>query len=63
MEAASAIARGAVQEAVTQLAPSDGVVSQQVHVGPDDIAIQIISTKQIPAAKITPGLSTHKVCG
>ena len=47
------LTRGAVQEELKRLAPPDTLVSQQVSVDNDAIAIRLISTKPIPEAKIT----------
>lgn len=47
------LARGVVQEELKRLAPPDAIVSQQVSVGKDVIAIRLISTKPIVDAKVT----------
>ena len=44
--------RGAVQEELKHLVPSDALVSQQVNVARDSIAIRLISTSPIPNARI-----------
>lgn len=46
------IARGAVQQELKHLLPSSAVVSQQVVVDPDVIAIRLISTERIPDSRI-----------
>ncbi len=47
------LTRGEVQRAVKRLVPSNAIVSQQVSIGKDEIAIRLISTRSIPEAKIT----------
>ena len=51
--AAETLTRGAVQDELKQLVPSDAVVSQQVTVGKDEIVIRLISTRRIPDSKVT----------
>jgi len=50
--AGEAIARGAVQEAIRKLIPRGTLVSQQVEVSKKAVAVQLISTKEIPAAEL-----------
>jgi hypothetical protein len=47
------LTRGAVQDELKRLAPSDAIVSQQVSVNPEAILIHLISTSRIPASKLT----------
>ena len=47
------LTRGAIQEAMKGLVPSNAVVSQQVTVGKDAIVIHLISTSRIPDSKVT----------
>lgn len=47
------ITRGTVQDELKSLVPADEIVSQQVSVGKDAIAIHLISTTRIPDAKVT----------
>ncbi len=49
--AGEAIVRGAVQDAVKDLLPQGSIVSQQVEVGHNNVAIRLISTQDVPAAK------------
>ncbi len=49
--AGEAIARGVVQSELTNLVSSDTIVTQQVQIDPDRIAIHLISTQPIPEAK------------
>ncbi len=49
------LARGAVQEELKRLVPSGAVVSQQVNVGADAIAIHLISTRTHPRFEIGRG--------
>lgn len=49
--AGEAIVRGAVQDAVKDLLPQGSIVSQQVEVGHNNVAIRLISTQEVPAAK------------
>ncbi|MGA7413726.1 MAG: hypothetical protein WBW33_24845, partial [Bryobacteraceae bacterium] len=46
------LARGAVQDELKRLVPSAAVVSQQVSVGRNEIAIRLISTTPIPDTKV-----------
>jgi uncharacterized hydrophobic protein (TIGR00271 family) len=46
------LTRGAIQDELRGLAPSAALVSQQVSIGQDQIAIHLISTKQIPDSKL-----------
>ncbi|CAN5707054.1 TIGR00341 family protein [soil metagenome] len=50
--AGEAVARGAVQEVMRDLVPRGSLVSQQVEVGRQTIAIQLVSTKAIPENKL-----------
>ncbi len=50
--AGEAIVRGTVQEVVKGLLPSGALVSQQVQVGRDNVAVRLISTEQVPEAKL-----------
>ena len=51
--ASETLTRGAVQDELKRLVPSDAIVSQQVTVGRDEIVIRLISTRRIPDAKVT----------
>lgn len=51
--AGEAVARAAVQTTLRRLAPSDILVSEQVEVGRDAIAIRLVSTRNISASDIT----------
>lgn len=51
--ASETLTRAAVQEALRQLVTSGGIVSQQVNVDKDAIAINLISTQPIPDAKVS----------
>lgn len=51
--AAETLTRGAVQEELKRLVPSDAIVSQQVSVDKDEIDIHLISTRRIPDSKVT----------
>ena len=44
--------RGAVQDELKRLVPSDALVSQRVTVGKDEVVIHLISTRRIPDAKV-----------
>ncbi len=46
------LTRTTVQEDLKRLIPSGGVVSQQVTVGKDDIAIRLVSTHAIPDSRV-----------
>ena len=46
------LARGAIREAVRQLAPREAIVSQMVDLAPDRIRVRLILTDAVPAAKI-----------
>ncbi len=46
------LTRGAVQEQVRRLTPSDTLVSQQVSIAKEGIVIHLISTKPIPDASV-----------
>jgi uncharacterized hydrophobic protein (TIGR00271 family) len=50
--ASETLARGAIQQEIHRLVPSDGVLSQQVSVNKDAIVIHLISTKPIPDAEV-----------
>ena len=49
--AGETVARGVVQSELKRLVPSDAIVSQQVRIDPDRIAIRVISTQPVPEAK------------
>jgi uncharacterized hydrophobic protein (TIGR00271 family) len=49
---ADVVARSAVQDAVGRLAPAGGLVSHQVALGPHEIEISLISTRNIEPARI-----------
>ena len=51
--ASETLTRGAVQDELKQLVPSDAIVSQQVTVGNAEIVIHLISTRVIPSSKTT----------
>ena len=51
--ASETITRGTVQTELKRFVPADAIVSQQVSLGRDDIAIHLISTKRIPESKVT----------
>jgi uncharacterized hydrophobic protein (TIGR00271 family) len=50
--AAETVARGSVQSELAHLISSDKIVTQQVQIDPDKIAIRLISTQPIPGAKV-----------
>jgi uncharacterized hydrophobic protein (TIGR00271 family) len=50
--AGEAVARTAVQQAIQNLIPRGALVSQQVEVGRDSIAVQLVATQRIPKRKI-----------
>jgi len=50
--ASEAAARGAVQEQVRKLIPRAALVSQQIEVGRDGIAVRLVSTEAIPQANL-----------
>jgi len=50
--AGETIVRNAVQDVVRSLLPPAAVVSQQVEVGPDNVAVRLISTEAVPADKL-----------
>jgi len=50
--AGEAVARNAVQEVVKGLLPPGALVSQQVEVGRDSVAVRLISTRVVPEDKI-----------
>jgi uncharacterized hydrophobic protein (TIGR00271 family) len=50
--AGEAVARGAIQDVVKRLLPPGALVSQQVEVGRDNVAIRLISTHDVPQDKI-----------
>lgn len=50
--AGEAISRGAVQDVVKGLLPPGSLVSQQVEVGREDVAVRLISTRVVPKEKI-----------
>jgi uncharacterized hydrophobic protein (TIGR00271 family) len=47
-----AVARGAIQDVVKGLLPPGALVSQQVEVGRDSVAVRLISTRVVPDDKI-----------
>ena len=47
-----AVSRAAVQDVLKKLVPAGAIVSQQVSLGPNDIAIRLISTQRIPDPRI-----------
>lgn len=51
--AGETLTRAAVQEDLKRLVSAGGVVSQQVDVSREEIAIHLISTRPIPASKVT----------
>jgi uncharacterized hydrophobic protein (TIGR00271 family) len=50
--AGETIIRGTVQDAVRDLLPPEALVSQQVEVGRQSVAVRLISTENVPAAKL-----------
>jgi hypothetical protein len=44
--------RGTVQDVVSTLLPSEALVSQQVQLGQDSVAVRLISTEDVPEAKL-----------
>jgi uncharacterized hydrophobic protein (TIGR00271 family) len=50
--AGEAVVRGAVQEVVKGLLPPGALVSQQVEVGRESVAVRLVSTRAIPDGKI-----------
>ena len=50
--AGEAVARTAIQEVVKELLPPGALVSQQVEVGRDNVAVRLISTRVVPEDKI-----------
>jgi hypothetical protein len=46
--ASETLTRGTVQTELKRFVPADAIVSQQVSLGKDDIAIRVISTRGIP---------------
>ena len=50
--ASEAVARGTVEEEIKRLIPGTALVSRQVHVASQEIAIELISTQPVAAAKI-----------
>jgi len=51
--ASETLIRGAVQDEMKQLVQSDAIVSQQVTVGAEEVAIHVIATRRIPDSKVT----------
>ena len=51
--AGEVVNRAAVQDELKRLVPSGAIVSQQVSMGKDDIAIRLISTQPIADARVT----------
>jgi uncharacterized hydrophobic protein (TIGR00271 family) len=47
-----AVARGAIQDVVKGLLPPGALVSQQVEVGRESVAVRLISTRAVPEEKI-----------
>lgn len=50
--AGEAVARGAVQDVVKGLLPPGALVSQQIEVGRDSVAVRLISTRSVPDARL-----------
>jgi len=50
--AGEAVARGAVQDVVKGLLPPGTLISQQVEVGRDSVAVRLTSTRSIPDARL-----------
>ncbi|MGO8719601.1 MAG: DUF389 domain-containing protein [Acidobacteriaceae bacterium] len=50
--AGETLARGVVQDVVTQLLPPGALVSQQVEVGRESVAVRLISTRDVSDAKL-----------
>jgi uncharacterized hydrophobic protein (TIGR00271 family) len=50
--AGEAAVRGAIQDVVKQLLPPGALVTQQVEVGRDSVAVRLISTRVVPEEKI-----------
>ena len=50
--AGEAVARGAIQDVVKGMLPSGALVSQQVEIGRESVAIRLISTRVVPEEKI-----------
>jgi uncharacterized hydrophobic protein (TIGR00271 family) len=50
--AGEAVARGAVQDVVKGLLPPGSLISQQVEVGRDSVAVRLTSTRSIPDTKL-----------
>jgi uncharacterized hydrophobic protein (TIGR00271 family) len=50
--AGEAVARGAVQDVVKELLPPGALVSQQVEVGRDSVAVRLISTRTVSDEKL-----------
>jgi uncharacterized hydrophobic protein (TIGR00271 family) len=50
--AGEAAARGAIQDVVKRLLPPGALVTQQVEVGRDSVAVRLISTRVVPEEKI-----------
>ncbi len=46
------IARGAVRDAVREIAPRDAIVSQTLDLAPDRIRVQLIMTEAVPPEKV-----------
>jgi len=51
--ASEAVSRSAVQDEVRHLLPENAIVSQQINLGRNEIAIRLISTKRVPESAIT----------
>ena len=51
--ASETITREAVQDELKRLVPADAIVSQQVSVGKDEIAIRLISTRPVPDSTVS----------
>jgi len=50
--AGEAVARGAVHDVVKGLLPSGALVSQQIEVGRDSVAVRLIATRSVPDARL-----------
>ena len=50
--AGEAVARAAVQDVVRELVPARSLVTQQVEVGRDSIAVRLVATQDVPDAKV-----------
>ncbi|MEP6715947.1 MAG: DUF389 domain-containing protein [Terriglobia bacterium] len=50
--AGETLARGAAESALKSLAPADTVVAKQIQIGRDEVAIRLISTRNVPEAAV-----------